>query len=220
MIGFFIKLILLVVFNVSFFTITKSECAFSMWISYGFIHFAFLMFFLSPLFTRESRNSRHVAIESVELVTTLYFIATLAVGLFFLTHPFLVIFQYSIESIVTGIYLIVLLITIVLNKNIAKNEIVTDEEKQFLNSLYVKAEFLKSKQTDKQIIEQIEKLQEDSRYSQTKSSPNVKEVENQILALLDKLTRNIENPNSEELLSGVTKCRNFLKQRNLILKKI
>jgi hypothetical protein len=178
------------------------------------------MFFLSPVFTRESWRSRHLAVESVELVTTLYFIATLAVGLFFLTHPFLVTFQYSIESIVTGIYLIFLLVTIVLNNNIAKNEIASDAVRMFLKNLYVKAEFLKSKQTDTQIIEQIEKLQEDSCYSQTKSSPNVKEMENQILTSLDELTKGIENLNKEKLISEVTKCSNLLKQRNLILRKI
>lgn len=219
MISFLIKLILLAIFNVSFFTITKAECTFSMWISYGFIHFAFLMFFLSPFFTRKSKNTRHVAIESIALVTAIYFVATLIVGLFFLLNPMLVLFQYSVEAFITGIYLIILLITIVINNRIADNDNAADAEKQLLNNIYVKAEFLKSKSSDSQIIAELSALQEDSRYSPTKSSPAVKEYEIQILSNLDEITRNIEKVDFEDLLSKIKNSRNLLKQRNLILKK-
>jgi len=219
MISFFIKLILLAVFNVSFFTITKAECTFSMWISYGFIHFAFLMFFLSPLFTKKSRNSRHVAIESIALVTAIYFVATLIVGLFFLLNPMLVLFQYSVEAFITGIYLIILLITIVVNNRIADNDNTADTEKQLLNNIYVKAEFLKTKSGDAQVITELNALQEDSRYSPTKSSPAVKEFENQIISNLDEVTRDVEKAASDEILSKIKNCRDLLKQRNLMLKK-
>ena len=219
MISFFIKLILLAVFNVSFFTITKAECTFSMWISYGFIHFAFLMFFLSPLFTRKSRNSRHVAIESIALVTAIYFVATLLVGLFFLLNPLLVLFQYSVEAFITGIYLIILLITIVVNNRIADNDNAADAEKQLLNNIYVKAEFLKTKSGDAQVITELNALQEDSRYSPTKSSPAVKEFENQIISNLDEVTRDVEKAASDEILTKIKNCRDLLKQRNLMLKK-
>lgn len=219
MISFFIKLILLAVFNVSFFTITKAECTFSMWISYGFIHFAFLMFFLSPLFTRKSRNSRHVAIESIALVTAIYFVATLLVGLFFLFNPLLVLFQYSVEAFITGIYLIILLITIVVNNRIADNDNAADAEKQLLNNIYVKAEFLKTKSGDAQVITELNALQEDSRYSPTKSSTAVKEYEMQILSNLDEITWDVEKVTSEEFLLKVKNCRDLLKQRNLMLKK-
>ena len=218
MVSFLIKLVLLAIFNISFFTVTKAECTVPMWISYSFIHFAFIMFFLSPLFTKKSK-SRHVAIESVALITALYFIATLAVGLFFLVHPYLVLYQYSIESFITGVYLIVLIISIVINNNIAKNENQSEEEKLFINNIFVKAEFLKTKTTDASIIKQLEDLQEESRYSSTKSSLSVKEYEKQILSNLDEITLNIEKLNTEELVSNVSKTRDLLKQRNLVLKK-
>ena len=217
--GLLIKFILLGIFNISFFTITKATCTVSMWISYGFIHFAFLMFFLSPLFIRNSNNSRHVAIESITLVTAIYFVATLFVGGYFLLNPLLVIFQYSIESFVTGIYLIFLIVTIVLNNNIASNEIESFTEKQFLSNIFVKAEFLKSKIKNDSTIELLKKLQEESRYSPTKSSLSVKEMENKILETLDEITAKVENMSNEDAVSKIANCRDLLKQRNLMLKK-
>lgn len=219
MVSIIIKAVLLAIFNVSFFTITKAECTVSMWISYAFIHFAFLMFFLSPLFVRGSKNSRHVATESVSLITAVYFVVTLAVGVFFLLNPLLVLFQYSVEVIVTGIYLIVLLVTIVLNNNIAKNEKEIAEDKQFLSNVFVKTEFLKSKLSEKEAAEQLEKLQEESRYAQVKSSPSVKDMEGQVLSILDDISCNIENISSNDAVSKISKCRDLLKQRNLMLKK-
>ena len=219
MMGLLIKFILLGIFNISFFTITKATCTVSMWISYGFIHFAFLMFFLSPLFIRNSNNSRHVAIESITLVTAIYFVATLFVGGYFLLNPLLVIFQYSIESFVTGIYLIFLIVTIVLNNNIASNEIESFTDKQFLRNIFEKAEFLKSKIKNDSTIELLKKLQEESRYSPTKSSLSVKEMENKILETLDEITAKVENMSNEDAVSKIANCRDLLKQRNLMLKK-
>lgn len=219
MIGFFIKLILLAIFNVSFFTITKAACSFSMWISYAFIHFSFLMFFLSPLFTRKSNNSQHVAIESIALITAIYFIATLGIGIFFLFNPLIVVFQYSVETTVTGIYLIILIITISINNKIASDENTVSTEKMFLNNIYVKTEFLKIKITDFDLRNELENLQEESKYSPTKSSITVKEIENQIITLLDQITLNMEKQNKEEILSKITNCRDLLKKRNMFLKK-
>lgn len=93
MIGFLIKLILLAVFNISFFAVTKASCSFSMWLSYGFIHFSFLMFFIAPLFIKKSKISYHVAIESISLVTAIYFVAALFLGIFFLFNPLLTLFN-------------------------------------------------------------------------------------------------------------------------------
>ena len=219
MVVFFIKFILLAVFNVSFFTITKATCTFSMWISYAFIHFSFLMFFLSPLFIRNSKNSRHVAIKSITLITAIYFIVTLGIGIFFLFNPILVVFQYSVETIVTGIYFIILIITISINNKIASDEITFSKEKMFLNNIFVKAEFLKSKLTDSDLRTELEKLQEESKYSPTKSSDAVKETENQIISLLDEITLNVEKQKEEEYFSKIINCRNLLKQRNLKLRK-
>lgn len=218
MIGFFIKLILLAIFNISFFTVTKAACSFSMWLSYGFIHFAFLMFFLSPLFVRRSRNSTHVAIESVSLVTALYFIAALAAGIFFLFNPLLTVFQYSVESAITGIYLIILILTVVLNNSIAKNENSLSEEKRVLDNMYVKSEFIKMKKTGENLMSKINAFQEDVKYSPVKSSESVKATENQILSILDEITMDIEKLSDSEINTKIDNCQNLLKQRNMLLR--
>lgn len=131
----------------------------------------------------------------------------------------LVLFQYSVEAFITGIYLIILLITIVVNNRIADKDNAADAEKQLLNNIYVKAEFLKSKLSESQVIEELSALQEDSRYSPTKSSSAVKEYEEQILSNLDEITRDIEKEEPEGMLLKIKNCRDLLKQRNLMLKK-
>lgn len=219
MIGFLIKLILLAVFNISFFTVTKASCSFSMWLSYGFIHFSFLMFFIAPLFIKKSKISYHVAIESISLVTAIYFVAALFLGIFFLFNPLLTLFQYSIESIITGIYLVFLIVTAAVSNNIAKNENSLSEEKRVLDNMYVKAEFIKMKKTGENLMTKIDFLQEDIKYSPLKSNENVYQFENQILSILDEITMSIEELSDSDIESRIENCRNLLKQRNMPLRK-
>ena len=216
MVSLIIKFILLAIFNISFYSITKASCTLSMWITYGFIHFAFLMFFLEPLFVRNSKNSEHVAIESATLVTIIYFFVTLSVGIFFLLNPLFVIYQYSIEAFVTGIYLIILIVTLVINSKIAANEKEILSDKQFLNNIFVKAEFIKTKVADKKTLIT---LQEQAKYSPIKSSESVKNYENEIIKTLDDLTLCIETLQEEEIVTKINSCKNLLDQRNLMLKK-
>lgn len=216
MISVIIKFILLAMFNISFYSITKASCTLSMWISYGFIHFAFLMFFLEPLFVQNSKNSKHVAIESITLLTIIYFFCSLSVGIFFLINPLLVVYQYSIEVFVTGIYLIILIITVVINNKIAKNESEFLADKQFLTTVFVKAEFIKSKVTDKKLLMD---LQEQSKYSPVKSSEIVRNYENELIKILDDITLNIDVLQEIELNNKIETCKNLLNQRNILLKK-
>ena len=88
-----------------------------------------------------------------------------------------------------------------------------------LNNIYVKTESLKIKITDFDLRNELENLQEESKYSPTKSSITVKEIENQIITLLDQITLNMEKQNKEEILSKITNCRDLLKKRNMFLKK-
>ena len=215
MISVIIKFILLAMFNILFYSITKASCTLSMWISYGFIHFAFLMFFLEPLFVQNSKNSKHVAIESITLLTIIYFFCSLSVGIFFLINPLVVVYQYSIEVFVTGIYLIILIITVVINK-IAKNESEFLADKQFLTTVFVKAEFIKSKVTDKKLLMD---LQEQTKYSPVKSSEIVRNYENELIKILDDITLNIDVLQEIELNNKIETCKNLLNQRNLLLKK-
>lgn len=216
MISVIIKFILLAIFNVSFFSITKASCSFSMWVSYGFIQFAFLMFFLEPLFVKNSKNTKHVSVESISLITIIYFFCALIVGLFFLFNPLLVIYQYSVESFAVGIYLIILIITLVLNNKIALDERESLSDKQLLNNIYMKAEFIKTKIVDKKII--IE-FQDQVKYSPVKSSAIVKDIENEIINILDNITLNIETIQSDKIVGKIRECKDLLNKRNLILKK-
>ncbi|MBR5097309.1 MAG: hypothetical protein IK094_09420, partial [Treponema sp.] len=86
-------------------------------------------------------------------------------------------------------------------------------------NIFEKAEFLKSKIKNDSTIELLKKLQEESRYSPTKSSLSVKEMENKILETLDEITAKVENMSNEDAVSKIANCRDLLKQRNLMLKK-
>lgn len=216
MISIMIKTILLIVFNVCFYTLPKVATGLSMWISYGFIHFAFFMFFLSPLFSKKDGKSKYIASLSLELVNVIYFSFTLLAGVFFLYYPMLSFVQYGVESFITGVYLIILILTVSLNNQIAKNERVASGEKAFINAVYVKLEVIKNMYPE---LKNINELQELIKYSPVKSSVSVKSLEENIMALLSGVSESGKTSSEGELSEALLNVKNLITQRNLLLKK-
>ena len=64
--------IFLILFNVLFFLLGGNRPIASIWISYGFIHFAYLQILVIPSIVPKSKST-HVFIESTAVISTFYF---------------------------------------------------------------------------------------------------------------------------------------------------
>ncbi len=73
----------LAIFNILFFKLGLASQEKTVWISYGFIMFAFVLMVLVP-FIAPSDNNRSVAIASMFALCRIYFIVVFALGLFFI----------------------------------------------------------------------------------------------------------------------------------------
>lgn len=75
--------IFLILFNVLFFLLGGNRPIASIWISYGFIHFAYLQILVIPSIVPKSKST-HVFIESTAVISTFYFLIELFVGILFI----------------------------------------------------------------------------------------------------------------------------------------
>ena len=97
-----IGLIFIAVFNILFFTISHGSHPASVWIAFGFIHLAWLLFVLSPVLTQGKYDT--VRTMPVYRITGVYFLIELVLGIvIILFHP-----QKPLASII--IQLVILLI--------------------------------------------------------------------------------------------------------------
>lgn len=110
-----IDLIIAVCFNAIFFINIKNPIT-QIWISYGFINFAFLMMILSPLVTKNSKSTYLFSVVNTS-VSTVYYIATIVFGLVCIfSRKLSVNLTLTIFIILTAIYLIIFLSMLIIER--------------------------------------------------------------------------------------------------------
>lgn len=221
MLFFLFKIAFIAIFNAVFFLLTKANCIASVWVAFGFIHLAYLMILLSPLFVRKSAKSTHVFAESISFVIGAYFLLTFGTCLYFIFVPHVTILPVLItEIILTGLFFILLLLNIIFNNASAKNEDSLRGDKSFLNNVYVKIEFIKLKKANSsELISELNALQEEAKYSPVKSCLQATEVQNKIIFILDEITAKIETLSDSDILTKAAEVSSLIKLRNLTIKQ-
>lgn len=108
-----IGLLLLAIFNILFFWLKPEDGSSAIWISYAFIHLAYLELILIPFFAPRSK-SRHVFIENMSVIAVIYLVVELIVGsvfILFAVKPWqLALFTQLILFIVNIIVLYIILL--------------------------------------------------------------------------------------------------------------
>lgn len=101
--------IFLIFFNLLFFILCATENNSSTWISYGFIHVAYLLLLITPLFNKENKGK---AILSMTLYTIslFYFFIELLVGILFIClEPENAKWTWTVHLIILALFLLVFL---------------------------------------------------------------------------------------------------------------
>jgi L-asparagine transporter-like permease len=112
----------LVVFNLLFFALgDTSTFKTAVWISYGFIHFAYFTLLCTPLFVRKSSEA-HIYRRPLYLITACYFIIELITGVtLILIAPETVKATIIIQMILATIFGGLLLVNLITNEHTANN---------------------------------------------------------------------------------------------------
>jgi hypothetical protein len=104
-----LDLIFLLIFNALFFVLGGTGHKASVWISYGFIHFAYFMLLLTPLLIRKGKNSGVFGF-SLYSISTVYFLIEFVAGLIFIfvapESPIAVLLVQLCIAALYGIFLI------------------------------------------------------------------------------------------------------------------
>lgn len=197
-----------VIFNIIFFITRGIDNQASVWLSYIFIHIAYGAFVFSPLLNDQSKQN-HGSLFTNTIISLTYCIVQFIVGSIFII--------LSLESIniclyvqlpLLGIYIILIICNILFNQKSQSNEIQRGQEINFINECNLKLSLIISKSNDKSIISQLTKAKELIEASPSKSYPEVKEIETEVLKIIDELdSAEIDNIESiiKKLIIAVNK---------------
>lgn len=189
-----LDLVFLAVFNTVFFVISGTEHSASVWISYGFIHFSYLMIIITPFLLRQS-SSAAVFGFSLYSVSAVYFFVEFIVGLIFI---FVGSKSYKaslvVQVILAGIYAVMLISNLIANEHTADNVERHEDEVAYIKEVASRVKMLMGKSTDKKANKEIERAYDLLHSSPSRSVITVKlleeEIKNKVTELEDAVAAN------------------------------
>ena len=213
-----LDLVFLIIFNTIFFVAGGNEHPASVWISYAFIHFSYIMILATPLLIRKSSASAIFGF-SLYSISSVYFFLEFVVGLVFI---FIGSESYKTalltQIIIAGIYAILLLANMIANEHTADNIERHEEEIIFIKESSSRVKLLLGKLSDKKLNKELEKLYDLLHSSPAKSINSVKNIEIDVtnrICELESLIRIKDNTNAIDVCEDIIA---LIEERNSILK--
>jgi len=215
-----LNLIFLVIFNVLFFVLGGTEHNASVWISYVFIHFAYLMLLLTPRLIR-SGKSKAVFGFSLYSISAIYFLVEFVIGIVFIliasdssTAPLLV------QLCIAGLYGIILVSNMLANEYTANAEEKRQPQITYVKDASAKLKILLEKVTDKEAKKKVEQVFDAVYSSPVKLHPDLAQKENNILQAINELERAVSAGDKESIISTTNILLVSINERNNILKSL
>lgn len=212
--GILMDLVLLLVFNVVFFAVGGTEHTASIWLSYGFMHFAYIMVILTPLLTRKS-VALPVLGMTIAGISSVYFIIELITGV-----VFILLKQESIKAalvvqiIIAGIYLVILFMNMIANEATAENLARQRDEAAFIKNASSRVKALMDRSSDKKVNKTVEKTFDLIHSSPTKSNVVVQGLEMQVVNKISDLEGAVSAGDDTQIVSIAGEIISLMEERN------
>lgn len=213
-----IGVVFLAVFNVLFFLLGGVVHPASVWISYGFIHFSYLMVLIAPFCSGKSRE----AIDFGFALTSrafVYFVLELIVGLIFLwirSESYGV--ALTVQVIMAGIFLILFLGNLISNSKTAE-----ESERQRAEVFYVKnatsrVKMLLDRAPDSHANRALEQVYDLLNSSPTRSVPEAGQTEAEIMDRISALEDAVRRGSVVDIIGLCNELLDLGNERIRILK--
>ena len=213
-----LDLVFLIVFNTVFFVVGGADHPASVWISYSFIHLAYIMILITPILTRKGKNSAVFGF-SIYAISSAYFLVEFVVGVIFILIGLeSVKIPLIVQMIIAGIYAILLLANLIANESTADSERRHDEEVSYIKTASLRVKSLMNKSDNKKINKEVEKIYDLLHSSPVKSVPDVYTLETAIINKISELEQAVfsnEDDNIKRITRDITRD---VEERNKVIK--
>ena len=204
-------------FNVLFFLLGGVNHPASVWISYAWIHVAYLIMIATPLFVRKTKSVIVFQFTTAQ-ISSLYFGLEFLLGLLFIfIAPEGVKATIIIQLIPFCLFLLVFLWNMLHNEHTADNEQRRAAEISFIKTAASKAKMLMDYASDAGLKNRLEKVYDLIHSSPSRSYPSVKELESSVMMMLNELGMLIDEGNEEEVNKLIRKISYTMEERNRIV---
>ena len=212
-----LALIFIIIFNAIFFVAGGSEHVASVWISYGFIHFSYLMILITPFLIRKSSSAVVFGI-SLYSISSIYFFVEFIVGtIFIIMKSESYIVSLIVQMILLGVYAILFVSNMISNENTADSIERHEEEVAYIKYVSSRVKLLVGKVVDKKANREIEKVYDLLHSSPTRSNTTAKLIEEQIECKIVILENAVFTDDIDVILSETSEIILLTEERNRII---
>jgi len=209
----------LIVFNMLFFLLGNAgNTKTSVWISYGFIHFAYFLFLATPLLVRKGKAD-YIYGRALYPITTAYFIVELITGVtLILIAPETVKVTIIVQVVLAAAFIGWLLVYLIADEHTAKNVEQHKAELQYVKQSSSQLKAIMQQIADKSTSKKVEQVYDLIHSSQVKSDGSVRPVEEEIISEINNLECVVEQNNLEQTVILADKIYKLADKRNRQLK--
>lgn len=216
-------LLFLILFNVLFFVLRGTDNSTVVWISYGFIHFAYLFVLATPLFT--TNTQREVLNYTLWSQAITYFILELLVGLGLIAYATYgdlenVTWPLIIQAVMCAIFLFIFIANIMANDHTNAR---IEERTAIKDSIRNTADSIRPlivRCVDSEVKKKVERCYDAMRYSPARSHPSIIDIEYDIRSAIDALESSLTEGSKEDQLKSATELLRLIDERKNKLKYI
>lgn len=209
-----LDLVFLIVFNTVFFVARGFEHPASVWLSYGFIHFAYLMVIATPFLIRKS-SSAAVFGFSLYSISSTYFLIEFVVGLIFIFLS-----QESVKAalivqiIIAGIYAVILISHLLANESTADSVERREEEVSYIKTAASRVKALIGKLDNKKANKEVEKVYDLLHSSPTKTISSAHSLEMEIKNKISELEGVVAAKDNDAVITLAGELLQTIEERN------
>lgn len=213
-----IYLVFIVVFNIVYFLFKPEETNASAWISYALIHIAYIAVVVTQFL--DKKYEEVVLNLSSYLVSSIYFIVEFIVGIvFILINPEGYKLALSLQIIVLGLYLIILVANLITNRKITDSLDETNQDRNYVKGVSAVISAILTHEHDVQVMKKLGVLYDIVHGSQIKTNADAMiieaEIENRIMAL----EKRIMTMGVEEQIMEINLLISLANKRNIIVRR-
>ena len=212
--------IFLIIFNVAFFVLGGTEHNSSVWISYGFIQFAYVMLLLTPMLIRKGKSSAVFGFSLYSISSAYFFIELVTGIIFILVAPDGYQAALIVQLIIAGLYGIILISNMIANEHTADAEEKRQYDISYVKDASARLKGLLDDVIDKEAKRRVERVYDAVYSSPVKSHSSLAQIENHILLSINELDEAISAGNKEQILSAADSLLIAVNKRNTQLRGV
>lgn len=213
--------VFVIAFNILFFIHTDAvERTVSVWICYVFLHFAYILDLLTPIFASSKGSTNLESKTRTYFLSGAYFSLELVFALiavyFTLDNTKFVV---STQTIITAAYLYILLPSLLLDNTDEIKTARLKAESTFINDICSKIKYFESISQSPALKSRLYDLYNIAHSSPVMSNADAIVYEEKIIAVLDEIEKYMEIKGTEYVVGKVLEIERLINRRNFLLRK-